>query len=73
MQEASETQSWLEFCHACHYMDETLFMSLDKEYESIIGMLNRMEQQADKFCYSYFPLFLTSAFPNFESFRFQRG
>ncbi|MBP8696793.1 MAG: four helix bundle protein [Syntrophobacterales bacterium] len=51
MREASETQSWLEFCHACHYMEEPLFMSLDKEYESIIGMLNRMEQQAEKFCY----------------------
>jgi len=51
MQEASETQSWLEFCHACHYIDDSLFMSLDKEYESIFGMLNRMEQQADKFCY----------------------
>ena len=51
MQEASETQSWLEFCQACHYIDDSLFMSLDKEYESIIGMLNRMEQQADKFCY----------------------
>jgi len=51
MQEASETQSWLEFCHACRYIDESLFTSLDKVYESIIGMLNRMEQQADKFCY----------------------
>ena len=51
MQEASETQSWLEFCHACHSIDDSLFMSLDKEDESIIGMLNRMEQQADKFCY----------------------
>jgi len=51
MQEASETQSWLEFCHACHYIDDAVFEVLDKEYESVIGMLSRMEHQADKFCY----------------------
>jgi four helix bundle protein len=51
MQEASETQSWLEFCYACQYIDETLFTVRDKEYESVIGMLSRMEQQADNFCY----------------------
>ena len=51
MQEASETQSWLEFCHACHYLDDDLFVAMDKEYESVIGMLSRMEHQADKFCY----------------------
>jgi four helix bundle protein len=51
MQEASETLSWLEFCYACHYMDDALFVLLDKEYESVIGMLSRMEHQADKFCY----------------------
>ena len=51
MQEASETQSWLEFCYACQYIDESLFKAMDKEYESVIGMLNRMEQQADKFCF----------------------
>ncbi len=51
MQEASETQSWLEFCYACEYIDETLFTVMDKEYKSVIGMLSRMEQQADKFCF----------------------
>jgi four helix bundle protein len=51
MQEASETQSWLEFCYACQYIDENLFKAMDKEYESVIGMLSRMEQQAHKFCY----------------------
>jgi four helix bundle protein len=51
MQEASETQSWLEFCYACQYIDEALFKAMDKEYESVIGMLSRMEQQADKFCF----------------------
>ncbi len=51
MQEASETQSWLEFCYACQYIAETLFKALDKEYESVIGMLSRMEKQAHKFCF----------------------
>jgi len=39
------------FCHACRYMDNELFLTMDKDYESVIGMLSRMEQQADKFCY----------------------
>jgi len=52
MQEASETQSWLEFCLACKYLDDSRFAELDKEYENIIGMLSRMEEKADKFCYT---------------------
>ncbi len=51
MQEASETQSWLEFSASCKYLDNTKFMELDKEYENIIGMLSRMEDMASKFCY----------------------
>jgi len=51
MQEASETQSWLEFCYTYQYIDENLFKAMYKEYESVIGMLSRMEQQAHKFCY----------------------
>ncbi len=51
MQEASETQSWLEFSLACNYIDNNRFLELDKEYENIIGMLSRMENMADKFCY----------------------
>jgi four helix bundle protein len=52
MQEASETQSWIEFCLACKYIDEKRFTELDAEYEHIIGMLSRMESMAHKFCYS---------------------
>ena len=52
MQEASETQSWLEFSMACNYLDEKRFTDLDTEYEHIIGMLSRMESMADKFCNS---------------------
>jgi four helix bundle protein len=51
MQEASETQSWLEFCSACKYLDDSKFNELDREYENIIVMLSRMEEMASKFCY----------------------
>lgn len=51
MQEASETQTWLDFCLACEYMDEDIFNRLDLEYENILAMLNSMEMKADKFCF----------------------
>jgi len=51
MQEASETQSWLEICLACGYIDAKQFKKLDDEYEEIISMLNSMERNAGKFCY----------------------
>ncbi len=51
MQEASETQCWLEFCQACEYITDGNFRKMDEEYENIIGMLNAMERKADKFCY----------------------
>ena len=50
-QEASETQTWLDFCIACKYIDQQTFERLDKEYEKILGMLNSMEMKADKFCF----------------------
>ena len=43
MQEASETQTWLEFCHACGYISSSVFNSLDQKYEHILAMLNSME------------------------------
>lgn len=52
MQEASETQSWLEFCLACKYIYEELFKELDAEYEKIMLMLNSMEKHGEKFCFS---------------------
>lgn len=51
MQEASETQSWLEFCFACQYIEKSLFDDLDNEYEGIILQLNSVEKNADKFCF----------------------
>jgi len=51
MQEASETQCWLEFSLACEYIDQAAFTNLDNEYEEIIAMLNSMEIKAEKFCF----------------------
>ena len=51
MQEASETQSWLEFSLACQYIGNELFEELDNEYEGIILMINAMEKNANKFCF----------------------
>ena len=51
MQEASETQCWLEFCLACQYIDQDIFDKLDNEYEQIIAMLNSVERNAKKFCF----------------------
>lgn len=51
MQEASETQSWLEFSLASEYISKEIFNELDSENEDIIKMLNSMEINADKFCF----------------------
>ena len=51
MQEASETQCWLEFCLACKYIEKSVFDKLDNEYEQLIAMLNSMELNAKKFCF----------------------
>lgn len=52
MQEASETQTWLEFCYACGYISSSVFNSLDQKYEHILAMLNSMEMKADSFCFT---------------------
>ena len=51
MMEASETQCWLEFSLACHYIDQDTFDKIDDEYEQIIAMLNSTERNAKKFCF----------------------
>lgn len=51
MQEASETQCWLEFSLACEYIKESVFREMDDEYEQLISMLNSMERNAEKFCF----------------------
>jgi len=50
MQEASETQSWLEFCLSCNYIPENKYDKLFEEYEHILAMLNNMEMKAKSFC-----------------------
>jgi four helix bundle protein len=50
MQEASETQTWLEFSMACKYISKEIFEELDTEYEAIISMLSSVEKKAQKFC-----------------------
>ena len=51
MQEASETQCWLEFSLECGYMKRSVFDRIDNEYEEIIAMLNSVEMNATKFCF----------------------
>jgi four helix bundle protein len=51
MQEASETQCWLEFTLGCKYIEKAVFDELDAEYEGIISMINSMEKNAQKFCF----------------------
>ena len=50
IQEASETQTWLEFSLACGYIDQTIFEQLTKQYEVIIAQLITMELKAKSFC-----------------------
>jgi len=52
MQEASETQTWLDFCVACDYIDKSAFHELDQKYEHVLAMLNNMEKKADTFCFT---------------------
>jgi len=49
-QEASETQTWLEFALHCKYIDQETFHKLDDCYEHIFAMLSNMEKKADSFC-----------------------
>ena len=51
MQEACETQTWLEFSIACGYIDSSIFEGLHSRYEQILAMLNTMERKADSFCF----------------------
>ncbi len=51
MQEGSETQTWLEFSHACGYLDQSAFERLFQGYETLLAKLNTMDMKADKFCF----------------------
>lgn len=49
-QEASETQTWLDFCLACKYISKDLFDELDEKYEHIFAMLFTMDNKSESFC-----------------------
>ena len=49
-QEASETQTWLEFALACGYIDKAIFDQYFEQYEHIIAQLLTMEHKATLFC-----------------------
>lgn len=51
MQEANETQTWLEFALACQYIDRATYEVLFADYENVLGKLNVMEMKADSFCF----------------------
>jgi len=46
--EAAETRVWLEIAYCCGYLDKDQYETLEKDYNRIAGMLNRMIQTADK-------------------------
>lgn len=50
--EAMETQAWLDHALACEYIDAVQHAELDKAWQRIGAMLNRMIQKADTFCQS---------------------
>lgn len=46
--EAAETQNWLDFALECGYLEKTVYESLDKSYQEIIGMLINMQRNPEK-------------------------
>jgi four helix bundle protein len=49
--EAAETQVWLDYAHACHYIDSDKHIKLNDKYEHIISMIMTMEFNPDKWTY----------------------
>ena len=49
-QEASETQTWLEFALNCSYINTDQYHDLDDKYEHIFAMLHNMEKRVYSFC-----------------------
>ncbi|WP_449401603.1 four helix bundle protein [Chryseobacterium wanjuense] len=48
--EARETQTWLLYAWKCKYINEEQFISLNHQYNQIIGMLVNMMSQSAKWC-----------------------
>lgn len=47
--ENSETQSWLDFSHACNYVDDDKFKGLLTKSEEVGRMLNHMVENPEKY------------------------
>lgn len=47
--ENSETQTWLEFCLACEYINEELFKELKNKSEEVGKLINYMMIHPEKF------------------------
>ena len=50
MQEASETQTWLDFSLALGYLNVKKYDELFKKYETVISQLITMKHKAATFC-----------------------
>jgi four helix bundle protein len=50
LDEATETQSWLDDCLDCGYISAEEFKRMDAAWQSIGAMLNKMVAKADDFC-----------------------
>jgi len=46
--EAAETQTWLDFCVMCRYIDQETYKSLNDDYDQIIGKLVNMARFPEK-------------------------
>ncbi len=51
MQEASETQTWLDFSLACKYITNETHADLNHRYEIILSKINNMDIKAESFCF----------------------
>ncbi len=50
IQEARETQTWLEFSFACGYLDKEQFSILHEKYGVIIAQIMTMIKKCNTFC-----------------------
>jgi len=46
--EAAETKNWIEFLHACHYIEEEKKNELKDQMEEVIKMLITMQKSPEK-------------------------
>jgi four helix bundle protein len=50
LEEATETQAWLDHALKCEYIKQGEHTELDKPWQQVGAMINRMIQRADDFC-----------------------